>query len=86
MPTSPSLPTAVRTGGNRCPKCGGPWEPTVLTGPVLRQRRRLPLVGGAHSRMRGETCVDCGYTELFAEHPTRFPLEGENSDVDPPAA
>lgn len=53
----------------RCPKCRGRIQPTVISGPVLRRRRRLLPFGGARSALRGETCVDCGYTVVFAERP-----------------
>jgi hypothetical protein len=62
-------PVEVHLSITRCPKCRGRIEPTVVSGPVLRRRRRLVAFGGARSTLRGETCTLCGYTLLFAERP-----------------
>lgn len=51
----------------RCRACGGRIEATIVSGPVLRRRRRLIALGGDRSRLRGETCIDCGLTDVFAE-------------------
>ena len=64
-----SEPDGVELSITRCPKCRGRIEPTVVSGPVLRRRRRLLPFGGARSSLRGETCTLCGYTLLFAERP-----------------
>ena len=47
-------------------------EPTVLSGIVSLKRRRSAMASGRVSPVRAETCVDCGYTELFAEQPDRL--------------
>jgi hypothetical protein len=60
--------TVVKT----CSACGGPVEPTVLSGVVSLKRRRSALASGRVSALRSETCVRCGRTELFAEKPERL--------------
>jgi hypothetical protein len=55
-----------------CSACGGPVEPTVLSGIVSLKRRRSAMASGRVSAVRGETCVRCGRTELFAEKPQRL--------------
>jgi hypothetical protein len=55
-----------------CSACGGPVEPTVLSGVVSLKRRRSALASGRVSAVRSETCVRCGRTELFAEKPERL--------------
>ena len=55
-----------------CSACGGPLEPTVLSGMVSLKRRRSVLASGRVSAVRAETCVRCGRTELFAERPDRL--------------
>lgn len=62
-------PVEIELSITRCPKCRGRVEPTVVSGPVLRRRRRLLPFGGARSTLRGETCTLCGYTLVFAERP-----------------
>jgi hypothetical protein len=62
-------PVEIELSISRCPKCRGPIEPTVVSGPVLRRRRRFLGIGGPRSALRGETCVRCGYTIVFAERP-----------------
>jgi hypothetical protein len=39
---------------------------------VSIKRRRSLLASGRVSALRGETCEDCGRTELFAERPERL--------------
>jgi hypothetical protein len=56
----------------RCSACGGPVEPTVLSGVVSLKRRRAFLASGRVSALRAETCARCGRTELFAERPERL--------------
>ena len=41
----------------------------MLSGIVSLKRRRSAMASGRVSAVRAETCVDCGYTELFAEQP-----------------
>jgi predicted nucleic-acid-binding Zn-ribbon protein len=55
-----------------CLKCGGPLESTVLSGIVSLKRRRSAMASGRVSALRAETCVRCGYTELYAEKPERL--------------
>lgn len=55
-----------------CSACGGPVEPTVVSGVVSLKRRRSALASGRVSALRAETCVRCGRTELFAERPERL--------------
>ncbi len=55
-----------------CRLCEGPLEPTVVSGIVSLKRRRSAMASGRVSAIRAETCVDCGYTELFAEKPERL--------------
>lgn len=52
--------------------CRGQVEPTVLSGVVSLKRRRSGLASGRVSSLRAETCVDCGYTELYAERLDRL--------------
>lgn len=57
-----------------CPKCGGSVERTIVASlvrsvllPLQRSRweaRKSPL--------EGETCIECGYTELYAIKPRLF--------------
>jgi hypothetical protein len=55
-----------------CSACGGPVEPTVLSGIVSLKRRRSAMASGRVSAVRSETCVSCGRTEFFAEKPERL--------------
>jgi hypothetical protein len=55
-----------------CSACGGPVEPTVVSGVVSLKRHRALLASGRVSAIRAETCVRCGRTELFAEKPERL--------------
>jgi hypothetical protein len=55
-----------------CSACGGPVEPTVVSGVVSLKRHRAILASGRVSAIRSETCVSCGRTELFAEKPERL--------------
>lgn len=55
-----------------CPKCTGPMEFTVLSGIVSLKRRRSAMASGRVSAVRAETCIRCGYTELYAEKPQRL--------------
>ena len=50
-----------------CPLCQGRVEPTVVSGIVSLKRHRSFFASGRISPLRGETCVDCGHTMLFAE-------------------
>ena len=50
----------------KCTLCGGAIEPTVLSGIVSLKRRRSVMASGRVSAVRGETCVECGHTQLFA--------------------
>jgi hypothetical protein len=47
-------------------------EPTVLSGVVSLKRHRSVMASGRVSALRAETCVRCGYTELYAEKPERL--------------
>jgi hypothetical protein len=60
--------TMVKT----CSACGGPVEPTVVSGIVSLKRRRSAMASGRVSAIRSETCVDCGRTELYADKPERL--------------
>jgi hypothetical protein len=55
-------------------------EFTVLSGIVSLKRRRSAMASGRVSALRAETCVRCGFTELYAEKPERLfsdlPREG----------
>lgn len=55
-----------------CSQCGGHMEHTVLSGIVSLKRRRSAMASGKVSSVRSETCIKCGYTELFAERPDRL--------------
>jgi hypothetical protein len=55
-----------------CRECGGPVEHTVLSGIVSLKRRRSAMASGKVSAVRAETCVTCGFTELYAERPDRL--------------
>jgi hypothetical protein len=55
-----------------CRLCGGPVEPTILSGIVSLKRHRSFFPSGRISPLRGETCVDCGHTELFADRLDRL--------------
>ena len=55
-----------------CSACGGPVEPTVVSGIVSLKRHRSFLASGRVSAIRSETCVRCGRTELYAEKPERL--------------
>jgi hypothetical protein len=55
-----------------CEDCGGPVQPTVLSGVVSLKRRRSALASGRVSAVRAETCVRCGRTGLYAEKPERL--------------
>ncbi|HVH00689.1 MAG TPA: hypothetical protein VM844_07965 [Miltoncostaeaceae bacterium] len=55
-----------------CSACGGPVEPTVVSGIVSLKRRRSAMASGRVSAIRSETCVDCGRTELYADKPERL--------------
>ena len=47
-------------------------ETTVLSGIVSLKRRRSAMASGRVSALRAETCVRCGYSELYAEKPERL--------------
>jgi hypothetical protein len=47
-------------------------EFTVLSGIVSLKRRRSAMASGRVSAVRAESCVRCGYTELYAERPERL--------------
>jgi hypothetical protein len=47
-------------------------ESTVLSGIVSLKRRRAAMASGRVSALRAESCVRCGYTELYAERPERL--------------
>ena len=55
-----------------CSACGGPVEPTVVSGIVSLKRHRSLFASGRISPMRGETRVDCGHTEIFPERLDRL--------------
>ena len=55
-----------------CPNCGGPVEPTVLSGVVSLKRKRAVLASGRVSAIDGRTCVRCGRTTLYAANPARL--------------
>jgi hypothetical protein len=55
-----------------CPRCGGPTEPTVLSGIVSLKRRRSVWASGKVSALNAETCIRCGHTDLFAADPGRL--------------
>lgn len=55
-----------------CRLCNGRVEPTVVSGLVSLKRHRSFFASGRISPLRGETCVDCGHTELFAERLDRL--------------
>lgn len=55
-----------------CRLCNGPVEPTVISGIVSLKRHRSFFASGRISPLRGETCVNCGHTELFAERLDRL--------------
>jgi hypothetical protein len=44
----------------------------VLSGIVSLKRRRSLWASGKVSAVRGETCVRCGHTDLFAANPDRL--------------
>ncbi len=55
-----------------CGQCGGHMEHTVLSGMVSLKRRRSAMASGKVSAVRAETCMKCGFTELYAERPDRL--------------
>jgi hypothetical protein len=55
-----------------CSQCGGHMEHTVLSGMVSLKRRRSAMASGKVSAVRAETCMACGFTELYAERPDRL--------------
>jgi hypothetical protein len=65
---------------SNCRLCNGPVQPTVVSGLVSLKRHRSFFASGRISPLRGETCVDCGHTELFAEK-----LDRLFSDIRPKA-
>jgi len=62
----------VAEASRKCPRCGGPTEETVLSGIVSLKRRRSLWASGKVSAVRGETCVRCGHTDLYAANPDRL--------------
>jgi ribosomal protein S27AE len=62
----------VSERGRPCPRCGGATEETVLSGIVSLKRRRSLWASGKVSAVRGETCIRCGHTDLFAANPDRL--------------
>jgi ribosomal protein S27AE len=62
----------VAEASRKCPRCGGPTEETVLSGIVSLKRRRSLWASGKVSAVRGETCVRCGHTDLYAASPDRL--------------
>lgn len=44
----------------------------MLSGIVSLKRRRAAMASGRVSALRAESCVRCGYTELYAERPERL--------------
>ena len=64
-----------------CPDCGGPVEPTVLSGIVSLKRKRAVLASGRVSAIDGRTCVRCGRTTFYAANPARlFPEHHRKKD------
>lgn len=57
---------------DRCQSCGGAVEHTVISGVVSLKRKRSFWASGRVSALRGETCVKCGRTEIFADRPERI--------------
>jgi DNA-directed RNA polymerase subunit RPC12/RpoP len=55
-----------------CSECGGKMEHTVVSGIVSLKRRRSAMASGRVSSLRGETCIECGYTRMYAERPERL--------------
>ncbi len=55
-----------------CSECGGAVEHTVVSGIVSLKRRRSGMASGRVSAIRAQTCVDCGFTTLYAERPERL--------------
>jgi hypothetical protein len=55
-----------------CSECGGPVEPTVLSGVVSLKRRRSAMASGRGGAWRAETCGRCGRSQLYAEKPERL--------------
>ena len=47
-------------------------EHTSISGVVSLKRKRSIFAGGKVSALRGETCVKCGRTEIFADNPDRL--------------
>ncbi len=56
----------------RCESCGGAVEPTVLSGFVSLKRKRSMWASGKVSALSSETCVECGFTRLYADRPDRL--------------
>jgi hypothetical protein len=65
----------------KCAECGGPMEPTVLSGVVSLKRKRAVLASGRVSAVNGATCVRCGLTVLYAANPARLFPEHHRKDA-----
>ena len=47
-------------------------EHPLISGVVALTRKRSNVATGKVSALRGETCVKCGRTEIFADNPDRL--------------
>ena len=62
----------VSTCPSTCPSARARSSPPSCPGIVSLKRRRSAMASGRVSALRAETCVECGYTELYAEKPERL--------------
>lgn len=63
-----------------CDDCGGTVEDTVISGVVSLKRKRSMWASGKTCALRSETCVECGYTRLYADRPDRLFPDLRRSD------
>jgi hypothetical protein len=82
----------IKTGENKCPKCGGKMKKGWLGGVFgtprwvsKRPQKADTQPGRAHwlymkPLIYGKSCVDCGYLELYSEVDVEVPQGAANGD------